>query len=99
MKVWAKTLINHKIQSDVVQEFSSARPSDLKGWTEVISSLCQTLELERPVILDKHIRELNQFGRTLFRPADYIDSFPFDALEIEVFPEPKNEAEERYSFF
>ena len=99
MKVWAKTLINHKIQSDVVQEFTSARPSDLEGWTRVISSLCQRLELERPVILNKHIKELNQFGKTIFRSVDYIDFFQYDAFEIEVFPEPKNETEDRYCFF
>ena len=99
MKVWAKTLKDHKIKTDVVQEFAPARPSDLEGWTVVIASLCQHLELERPVILSKHVQDLNQFGRTLFRPSDFMDYFPYEALEIEVFPEPKNEAEEAFRYF
>lgn len=94
MKVWAKALQDHRIKKDVVQEFAPARPSDLDGWTEVIASLSQTMEMERPVILSKHIHDLNQFGRTVFRQSDYMDFFPFDSFEIEVFPEQKHETAE-----
>ena len=91
MKVWAKTILQHKIDSDVVQEFSSARPSDLKGWTEVIDALCHSLDIERPVILSKHIRDLNTFQRTIFKQSDFMDIIRFDRFEIEVFPEKKND--------
>ena len=93
MKVWAKTIQDHKMQKDVVQEFSPARPLDLNEWTLVIHELCQMLDLERPVILNKHVQDLNQFGHTLFRSSDFMDYFVYDLFEIEVFPEQKKETE------
>ena len=89
MRIWAKTVQNHRIQSDVVREFSSARPSDLYGWTEIIDVLCKALDLERPVILEKHIRDLNAFHGTVFRASDFMDAVPFDRFELEIFPEKK----------
>ena len=89
MRVWAKIITEHKIQKDVVQEFALARPSDLSGWTYVIDSLCQQLDIERPVILAKHVRELSTFNRTVFRGSDFMDLTSFDLYEIEIFPEKK----------
>ncbi|MDO4852829.1 MAG: hypothetical protein Q4A88_05330 [Clostridia bacterium] len=89
MRVWAKTLKDHKIQTDVVQEFALARPSDLYGWTPVIDDLCHALDIERPVILNKHIQDLCTFNRVIFRPSDFMDSVGFDRFEIEIFPEKK----------
>lgn len=89
MRIWAKIIKDHKIHSDVVQEFSLARPSDIYGWTQIISSFCNLLDIERPVILEKHIRDLTQFSITFFRKTDFMDYFPFDRFEIEVFPEKK----------
>lgn len=89
MRIWAKTNLDHKILDEVVHEFSHARPSDIMGWTVVIDKLCQELDSDRPVILQKHIRDLNTFGRTVFRKTDFIYTVEFDNLEIECFPENK----------
>ncbi len=89
MKVWAKTTADHKIQTDVVQEFSLARPSDIMGWTRIIDSLCRALDVARPVILNKHIHELNTFSHTVFKATDFMDWINFDRFEIEIFPEKK----------
>lgn len=89
MRIWGKIIKDHKIQSDVVQEFSLARPSDIYGWTPIISVLCTLLDIERPVILDKHIHELSIFSNTSFKNTDFMDSISFDKFEIEIFPEKK----------
>ncbi len=96
MKVWAKAFQDHRIQSDVVQEFALARPLDLYGWTQIIDSLCRILDIERPVILSKHIQDLNKFGRTVFRHSDFMDYLSFDFLEIEVFPENSKDKDSVY---
>ena len=77
------------MKSDVVQEFASARPSDINGWIPVIDILCHALDIERPVILEKHIRDLTAFNRVVFKPSDFMDSTSFDRFEIEIFPEKK----------
>lgn len=79
-----------------MQEFSPARPLDLQRWNQVILELCQILDLERPVILNKHVHDLNQFGHVYFRSSDFMDYFAYDLFEIEVFPEQKKDKE---SFF
>ena len=55
----------------------------------VLHELCQALDLSRPVVLEKHIRELDQFSHTIFRQSDFMEPIPFDRFEIEIFPEKK----------
>ena len=89
MRIWAKTIQHQKIKTEVVREFSLARPSDLEGWIPVLHELCQALDLARPVILNKHIRELDQFAHTAFKQRDFMEPIAFDSFEIEIFPEKK----------
>lgn len=91
MRIWAKVVTDHKTQKDVVQEFTSARPSDLSGWAEVLAALCKPLDLAVPVILQKNVRELAQFSRTVFKPQDFLESVEFDRFEVEIFPEKKKD--------
>lgn len=93
MKIWARLIQNQKITNDVVREFSSARPSCMEGWREIIIELVKPLDAACPVMLQKHIRELSRFGRTGFLPADFMESVDFDKLEIEIFPEKKKNSE------
>lgn len=98
MKIWAKVLTDHRIMNETVREFSSARPSDMEGWSVLLHELCQDLDLCRPVILRKHVNDLKQFSRVVFKPADFIESVNFDEFEIEVIPEKKKKSTDPYSF-
>ena len=55
----------------------------------ILHDLCQALDLARPVVLEKHVRELDQFSHTVFRQSDFMESIVFDRFEIEIFPEKK----------
>ena len=98
MKIWAKIIKHHKIINEAVQEFDSARPSDVEGWRPIIVALCKPLDLECPVTLEKHITELQRFSRTVFSRSDFIDSVSFDHFELEIFPEKKKESRVEYVF-
>ena len=98
MRIWAKVLIEHKIMRETVREFSSARPSDMEGWSVLLHELCLDLDLCRPVILKKHVNGLKQFSRVVFKPADFIEFVDFDEFEIEVIPEKKKKSTNPYSF-
>ncbi len=98
MRIWAKVLQDHKIIRETVREFSSARPSDREGWSVPLHELCQDLDLCRPVMLRKHVNDLKQFSRVVFKPADFMDSVDFDEFEIEVLPEKKKRTSDPYSF-
>ena len=98
MRIWAKILQDHRIIHETVREFSSARPSDVEEWSPLLHELCQDLDLCRPVILRKHINDLRQFSRVVFKPADFIESVDFDEFEIEVLSEKKKKSTNPYSF-
>ncbi len=98
MRVWAKTTIEHKIVTEVVQEFALARPSAMDGWTPVIDALCKALDLARPVVMQKHINDLDKFSHTVFRPSDFMEPVSFQRFEIEIFPEKKKENTEQVTY-
>jgi hypothetical protein len=89
MRIWAKTLKHQKIQSEVVREFSLARPSDIEGWTPVLHELCQALDLSRPIVLEKHLKELEQFNHTQFRQSDFMEPISFDRFDMEILIEKR----------
>ena len=98
MRIWAKVLQDHRIMRETVREFSSARPSDMEGWSVILHDLCQDLDLCRPVILRKHVNDLKQFSRVVFKPTDFIETVDFDEFEIEVLSEKKKRSNDPYSF-
>ena len=97
MKIWAKVIKHHKTTNEAVRELP-ARPSDAQGWNSVLTDLVKPLDLARPVLLNKHVQELAKFNRTVFSPADFIESVAFDRFEIEILPEKKKDANVEYLF-
>ncbi|MBR0205137.1 MAG: hypothetical protein IJQ45_00180 [Clostridia bacterium] len=83
---------------ETVREFSSARPSDMEGWSALLHDLCQDLDLCRPVILRKHVNDLARFSRVVFKPADFIETVDFDEFELEILSEKKKRSSNPYSF-
>ena len=83
---------------ETVREFASARPSDMEGWSVTLHDLCQDLDLCRPVILRKHVNDLRQFSRVVFKPADFIETVDFDEFEIEILSEKKKRTDDPYPF-
>jgi len=83
---------------ETVREFSSARPSDLEGWSVLLHELCQDLDLCRPMILGKHMNDLKQFSRVVFKPRDFIEPVDFDEFELEILSEKKKRSSDPYSF-
>lgn len=91
MRIWAKTTIRQTIVNQTVREFGSLRSFSYEELTAILHELCQDLDLARPVLLDKHVREFSRFQRLTFKAADFMDSIPFDTFEIEVLKEKKKE--------
>lgn len=87
MKVWAATRDMDKIIKDVVMEFPAAKSED--EWNAVLSDICRELDLSRPVMLKKHLNELNAFRHTVFSPADFMESVDFNKFTVQLFPEKK----------
>ena len=66
-----------------------------RAGTAVLTDLAKPLDLACPVLLNKHVQELARFNRTVFTPADFIESVSFDQFELEIFPEKKKDKQGR----
>lgn len=91
MKIWGIIRSDQRIEKDIVIEFDNQKREEIREWDKIIGETARALDLSRPVILQKHIRELLSFSRTVFKPADFMESVSFDKFEIEIFPEKSKE--------
>ena len=85
MKIWGKIRKDNRTVSDAVAVVHAKSALEVEDWSEPFSSLCHKLNLSRPVILKKHVRDLEQFSHTVFFPSDFMEPVDFDKLEIELF--------------
>ncbi len=83
MKIWALIKKNNKIVLDKILENDDMRIEEL------IFLACGEFDIGKPVILSKHETELDDFRRTVFYPADFIEPVIFDRFEIEIIDEEK----------
>lgn len=85
MKLWGKTKKSTlTVQSHTVTVHAKSA-YEVENWGEPFAKLCHDLDIARPVILKKHVRDLTQFSHTVFYPADFLEPVNFDRLEIELF--------------
>ncbi|MEL7610104.1 MAG: hypothetical protein AAGU74_11450 [Bacillota bacterium] len=92
MKLWVILRTDQRIQKDAVLECEGDRFSSKEQWEKNLLSASKLFDLSRPVMLSKHLKELEQFGRTVFKPADFMESVDFDRFEIEIVPEKPKQA-------
>lgn len=60
MRIWAATRDMDKIIKEVVMDFPAAHSEG--EWNAVLGDICRELDLSRPVLLKKHLNELNTLG-------------------------------------
>jgi hypothetical protein len=82
MRFWGKLKTEDRIIRDLVQED--------KDFQDALVSLCARFDISKPIVCDKHLKELRSFRRTLFYRDDFVESVDFDTLEIEIIDIKKN---------
>ncbi len=85
MKLWGTVRKDNKIIRQHTLEYADLTRGTAKGWDGFIGQLCHELDLSRPVILKKHLKELEDFSRVVFRADDFMEPVDFDKFEIEIF--------------
>ena len=76
MRVWGMIKVEDRIQSDVTVSADDFMSSLMK--------VCEHFDLTKPIMLQKHLSEVERFSRTVFYPDDFIEGVPFDTLEVEI---------------
>lgn len=90
MKIWFKEWKNSHLIRDVVIEDNSSETRTHKVFN-ALDDACHELDLSRPIWLDVTVRDFQKRAKARFMKDQFVDSVPFDYLEIEVIEE-----DERY---
>jgi len=76
-RLWARIIRKHRIER---QGTYDCRYEDVE---EALTELCREFDIPRPIWLNKHYREYEEFRRTQFLPDHFMEDVPFQRLEIE----------------
>ena len=76
-RLWARIIRKHRIERQATYD---CRFEDVE---EALTELCRQFDVPRPLWLDKHTREYEEFRRTQFLPEHFMEDVPFQRLEIE----------------
>lgn len=75
--LWVKEIRHHRIDRQATAPCTRDDPQD------ALAEACRELDIPKPLWLDKHQREWDEFGMTRFLPDAFFESVSFERLEIE----------------
>lgn len=82
-KIYAKLVTDNKVKADYVYELKSEFA--IRDFFEYLQEICSNLDIPTPILLTKHIKNFIVFDNTIFTEQDFVESFPYDKLVIEIF--------------
>lgn len=82
-KIYSKLVTNNKVMAGYVYTLSSE--FTIHDFFEYLQEICAHLDIPTPIILTKHIKNFLLFDNTIFIQDDFVESFPYDKLVIEIF--------------
>ena len=74
---WVRGIKNGRIVKQVTV------PATFEDPVEPLREALKELDLSAPLWLNKNQQEWENFSQTRFYPQDFVDSLPFDRLEVE----------------
>lgn len=95
MKLWIKTIKGEKITNSVIYQVHGVY--DPKNLTQYLTDICFGLDIPRPIIIEKHIKDMENFNHTIFKTNDFVENVDFDKLWIEVAISKNKKSDNFYS--
>ena len=80
MKIWGKVIKKEQI---LKSKTVSVDPSSITFF-DMLKTLCESLNISTPVLLDKHVYDFNAFHMCMFSPDDFIEEVLFDRFVLEM---------------
>ena len=75
--LWVRVIRHHRTAEQTTVPCLRDEPE------EALAEACHSLDLSRPLWLEKNEREWREFGQTRFLPDAFMEHVSFDRLEIE----------------
>ena len=81
VRIWAKTIKNHKILASYVYEnIANFNP---ETFYLHVQEICHKLDIPTPIVLGYHIQNYIEFNNCTFTQRDFVESVHFDKLVLE----------------
>ena len=76
--LWVRVMRHHRIERQLTEPCEAGEPR------EALIEACRKLDIAAPVWLPRHERDWADYAQTRFLPDDFMETVPFDRLEIEL---------------
>ena len=88
MRLWGQTFRSGQRTKEFLVELNITKRIELRVnenmFISALSELSRCMDLERPVIMQKHLEDLYKFGRSVFLPSDFVEEVDFDRFVVEL---------------
>ncbi|NLW20499.1 MAG: hypothetical protein GXY84_03890 [Clostridiales bacterium] len=78
-QLWVREIRRNKIRRDVVV------PCPDGDWQQAMAAACRELDIAVPLVVARHLRDFEDYRQLRFLPEHFLESVPFDRLEVEFF--------------
>lgn len=85
LKVWGQIVKRNKIVQEHMTTYDG--PACLDSYMECLHTICDALDIERPVMLQKHELDMDRFATVRFLPDDFMETVDFDRFDVEIYIE------------
>ena len=89
-KLWIRLIRKHKVITSLMVPCTREDPQ------EALRQALPTLDLSQPMWLSRHQADWDEYALTRFKPEHFVDSVPFDSMEISyVYAEDEGKTQRR----
>lgn len=85
-RLWGKLLKDNHLLKDITIEYKDEGTRTHKVF-RALDEICYEFDLEKPIWLDFNISEFQRHSKTRFTQDSFMESIPFDFLEIHIIEE------------
>lgn len=79
IKVWGKIIKGEKVEKNAVIDVDSSKCT----FFDMIKSVCEKLDCDTPVLLEKHLKDFSRFNFCVFKEEDFVEKIKFSKLIIQ----------------
>ena len=80
VNIWVKGMIENKIVAQKTMKMQEPYSRDILEY--MIKSVMEQMDLPSPIVIYAHFSHFEQFKTTKFLKRDFVESIPFDYLEV-----------------
>lgn len=86
-RLWAKEFKDNRMIKDITISDTDLEKNRTRKVFDAVDEVCYAFDLSKPIWLDSNIEEFKSRDKTRFYQDNFIESVPFDFLEIHVIEE------------